>query len=63
MSLPLEIIRILFKKLKFSFHRISQAVQTKNEEVAKLRQQYDAALKRADHLAGLLEEQRKLMKK
>ena len=33
----------------------------KEETVASMREQYQAALKRADHLEGLLEQQRKQM--
>ena len=37
------------------------AVLRKEETVASMREQYQAALKRADHLEGLLEQQRKQM--
>ncbi|XP_076449494.1 centrosomal protein of 131 kDa-like isoform X2 [Babylonia areolata] len=44
--------------------RVKQAIVKKEEVVAQLRQQYQAACKRADHLEGLLEQQRKqLLKK
>ena len=39
--------------------RVKQAIVKKEEVVAQLRQQYQAATKRADHLEGLLEQQRK----
>ncbi|KAL8567612.1 hypothetical protein ACOMHN_054425 [Nucella lapillus] len=44
--------------------RVKQAMVKKEEVVCQLRQQYQAACKRADHLEGLLEQQRKqLLKK
>ncbi|XP_005098791.1 centrosomal protein of 131 kDa [Aplysia californica] len=39
--------------------RVKQAIVKKEEVVSQLRQQYQAATKRADHLEGLLEQQRK----
>ena len=39
--------------------RVKQAIVKKEEVVAQLKQQYQAALKRADHLEGLLQQQRK----
>ncbi|KAH9513151.1 hypothetical protein Btru_036007 [Bulinus truncatus] len=39
--------------------RVKQAIVKKEEVVAQLKQQYQAANKRADHLEGLLEQQRK----
>jgi hypothetical protein len=44
-------------------HRIKQVLAKKDETTAQLKQQYDAACKRADHLEGLLEQQRTLMLK
>lgn len=38
---------------------MKQAILKKEEVVAQLREQHEAALKRADHLEGLLEQQRK----
>ena len=38
--------------------RVKQAIEKKEEIVTQLRQQYQAAVKRADHLEGLLEQQR-----
>ena len=43
----------------FSIDRIKQAILKKEEVVSQLKEQYEAALKRADHLEGLLEQQRK----
>ena len=44
--------------------RVKQALAKKEENLMSLRQQYEAALKRADHLEMLLERQRKeLLKK
>ena len=39
--------------------RVKQALAKKEENLTSLRQQYEAALKRADHLEMLLERQRK----
>ncbi|XP_074648896.1 centrosomal protein of 131 kDa-like [Tubulanus polymorphus] len=39
--------------------RVKQAILKKEDVVTQLRQQYQAAVKRADHLEGLLEQQRK----
>lgn len=39
--------------------RVKQAIAKKEEVVSQLKQQYQAALKRADHLESLLEQQRK----
>ena len=41
--------------------RIKQVVAKKDETYTQLKQQYEAACKRADHLEGLLEQQRTLM--
>lgn len=49
---------ILFIEL-FLFFRVKQAIVKKEEVVTQLKQQYQAALKRADHLEGLLQQQRK----
>jgi hypothetical protein len=43
--------------------RIKQVVAKKDETFNQLKQQYEAACKRADHLEGLLEQQRTLMLK
>lgn len=40
-------------------NRVKEAIVKKEEIVSQLRQQYQAAAKRADHLEGLLEQQRK----
>lgn len=40
-------------------YRVKQAIVKKEDVVAQLKQQYQAALKRADHLEGLLQQQRK----
>ncbi|KAJ8377645.1 hypothetical protein AAFF_G00254900 [Aldrovandia affinis] len=40
-------------------HRVKAAILKKEETVSALRKQHEAALKRADHLEGLLEQQRK----
>jgi len=42
----------------FNF-RVKEAIVKKEEIVTQLRQQYQSAVKRADHLEGLLEQQRK----
>ena len=39
--------------------RVKQAIVKKEEVMAQLREQHQAALKRADHLEGLLDQQRK----
>ena len=41
--------------------RIKQAISKKDEQVQALRIQFEAAVKRADHLEGLLAQQRKLI--
>ena len=46
-------------KLSVSVCRVKQAIAKKEEVVSQLKQQYQAALKRADHLESLLEQQRK----
>ena len=43
--------------------RIKQVITKKDEAFNQLKQQYEAACKRADHLEGLLEQQRTLMLK
>ncbi len=43
------------------FLRIKQAIGKKDEQVQALRVQYEAAVKRADHLEDLLAQQRKLI--
>ncbi|XP_072168019.1 centrosomal protein of 131 kDa-like [Diadema setosum] len=43
--------------------RVKQAIAKKEESVSQLRQQHAAALKRADHLESLLEQQRKQLVK
>lgn len=55
------IFLILFNFLNINKNRIKQAIAKKEEVVSQLKQQYEAACKRADHLEGLLEQQRKLM--
>ena len=45
--------------LSVSVCRVKQAIAKKEEVVSQLKQQYQAALKRADHLESLLEQQRK----
>jgi len=47
----------------FSIFRIKQVIAKKDETVAQIKQQYEAACKRADHLEGLLEQSRTLMLK
>ena len=44
-------------------YRVKQAIVKKEEVVNQLKGQYQAALKRADHLEGLLEQQRKQLLK
>ena len=39
--------------------RVKQAIAKKEETLSQLRDQYDKAVKRADHLEELLEQQRK----
>lgn len=39
--------------------RVKQAIAKKEDVVTQLKQQYQAAVKRADHLEGLLQQQRK----
>lgn len=41
--------------------RIKNVIAKKDETYNQLKQQYEAAAKRADHLEGLLEQQRTLM--
>ena len=43
------------------FSRIKEAISKKDEQVQALRSQFEAAVKRADHLEGLLAQQRKLI--
>lgn len=43
----------------FCYCRVKQAIIKKEEVVNQLKEQYQAALKRADHLEGLLQQQRK----
>ena len=38
--------------------RVKQAILKKEEVVTQIKQQYQAAVKRADHLEGLLDQQR-----
>ena len=45
----------------FFFLRIKQAISKKDEQVQSLRVQFEAAVKRADHLEDLLTQQRKLI--
>ena len=47
----------------FNKKRIKQVVGKKEEAFNQLKQQYEAACKRADHLEELLEQQRTLMLK
>ena len=60
-----KLVILLFLVLKFKrvfpITRIKQAIAKKEEVVSQLKQQYEAACKRADHLEGLLEQHRKLM--
>lgn len=52
------------KELEDVHERVKQALSKKDENIKNLRQQYEAVLKRADHLEMLLERQRKeLLKK
>ena len=41
--------------------RIQQAIGKRDEQVRGLRTQYEAAVRRAEHLEGLLAQQRKLL--
>lgn len=43
----------------FCLYRVKQAIVKKEEVVTQLREQFNAAQKRADHLEGLLQQQRK----
>ncbi len=43
----------------FAYSRVKQAIMKKEEVVTNMKQQYQAAVKRADHLEGLLDQQRK----
>ena len=49
--------------IHFLFCRVKAAILKKEEIVTQLRQQYEAAVKRADHLEGLLDQQRKQLLK
>ncbi|CAF0942879.1 unnamed protein product [Adineta steineri] len=49
------------KELETVHEKIKQAISKKDEQVQTLRTQFDAAVKRADHLEGLLAQQRKLI--
>lgn len=53
--------RWLNHRLSACFNRIKQAIGKKDEQVQTLRTQFEAAVKRADHLEGLLAQQRKLI--
>lgn len=52
---------ILFPPVFHLFSRIKQAIGKKDEQVQSLRVQFEAAVKRADHLEDLLSQQRKLI--
>ncbi|KAI8797479.1 centrosomal protein of 131 kDa [Biomphalaria glabrata] len=54
-----ELQRSKDQELEEVHKRVKQAIVKKEEVVAQLKQQYQAANKRADHLEGLLEQQRK----
>ena len=59
-----DVVRTLKDKdeeLEEVHKRVKQAVLRKEDTVSSMREQYQAALKRADHLEGLLELQRKQM--
>ncbi|CAF0743508.1 unnamed protein product [Adineta ricciae] len=49
------------KELETVHEKIKQAISKKDEQVQALRIQFEAAVKRADHLEGLLAQQRKLI--
>ncbi|CAF1273302.1 unnamed protein product [Rotaria sp. Silwood1] len=49
------------KELETVHEKIKQAISKKDEQVQALRGQFEAAVKRADHLEGLLAQQRKLI--
>lgn len=52
------------REMESVHERVKQALSKKEEHLHSLREQYEAALKRADHLEMLLEQQRKqLLKK
>ena len=52
------------KEMEAVHERVKQALARKEENLSTLRTQYEGALKRADHLEMLLEQQRKqLLKK
>jgi hypothetical protein len=53
---------LIFFLISF-YYRIKQVIAKKDETVAQIKQQYEAACKRADHLEGLLEQSRTLMLK
>lgn len=53
----------MFKMNKIINYRVKQVVAKKDEAFNQLKQQYEAACKRADHLEGLLEQQRTLVLK
>jgi len=69
MLLPLMLIRrkvfavnhCLISRLcvLYMWHRVKQAIAKKEETLSQLREQYEKAVKRADHLEDLLEQQRK----
>ncbi|CAF1530285.1 unnamed protein product, partial [Rotaria sordida] len=48
-------------ELETVHEKIKQAISKKDEQVQALRGQFEAAVKRADHLEGLLAQQRKLI--
>ena len=64
-KVELERMRLNKEKEMEEVHgRVKQALAKKEENLVSLRQQYETALKRADHLEMLLERQRKeLLKK
>ena len=52
------------REMESVHERVKQAIGKKEDNLRSLREQYEAALKRADHLEMLLEQQRKqLLKK
>lgn len=59
----MPILVFLWFILYVSVLRVKQAIAKKEDVVNQLRQQHAAAVKRADHLESLLEQQRKQLVK
>jgi len=55
----LFLVDVFFHLAQHSVFRVRQAIVKKEETISQIREQHEAACKRADHLEALLEAQRK----